>query len=59
MHYNLYYLFREDQQNNPIDPDAELHILRVLAEFLQKAQDPDTHHIAIPEELCYTNKKGE
>ena len=39
-HYNLYYLLREDQEKNPMRPEANEKILKNLENFYQKIKPP-------------------
>ena len=39
-HYNLYYLFLEDQQRNPMDPDARDQIRKNIENFYKKIKPP-------------------
>lgn len=39
-HYNLYYLFLEDQRNNPMDPQAKARIQHKIEAFYKKTKPP-------------------
>jgi hypothetical protein len=38
MHYNLYYILREDQKKHPISPEADARIRENLQKFFQNNQ---------------------
>lgn len=39
-HYNLYHLLLEDQQRNPMDPDARDQVQKNIEEFYKKIKPP-------------------
>ena len=40
MRYNLYYLFKEDQEKNPLDPTISIRLLQKLEQLYQQ-RPPD------------------
>ena len=40
MHYNLYYLLREDQKKHPLSPAADARILRAITDYYRHKPPP-------------------
>lgn len=41
MHYNLYYLLREDQKRHPISGAADQRILRAISDYYRHRPPPE------------------
>ena len=54
-HYNLYYLFLEDKQRNPMPEDRRLAVRRIIEAFYS-ALWPPTKKLMISEKNSQKNK---